>query len=124
MYISVAPTSTPAAFGFKQCNIGAPIFLLFFRFLDMALLLKHSTMRDGPDCAEQSTLLNGIDGHQRGAAVPIVFSTASGTMLRTCGYPSTSEPRPQRKKPSSLPPRTGRPVHGHSMLFGIVLRRR
>ncbi len=42
-------------------HTGSIIFLLFFRFLDMALLLKHSAMRDGPDCAEQSTLLNGID---------------------------------------------------------------
>src|SRR6266446_4139319 len=41
-------------------------------------------------------------------------SACSALRTRTCRYQSTSEPRPQRKKPSSLPPRTGRPVHGHS----------
>src|SRR5437016_6617319 len=41
-------------------------------------------------------------------------SACSALRTRTCEYQSTSEPRPQRKKPSSLPPRTGRPVHGHS----------
>src|SRR5438132_626470 len=41
-------------------------------------------------------------------------SACSALRTRTCGYQSTSEPRPQRKKPSSLPPRTRRPVHGHS----------
>ena len=38
-------------------------------------------MRDGPDCAERSTLLIGIDAPGYQAAVTTVLSTESGTML-------------------------------------------
>jgi hypothetical protein len=38
-------------------------------------------MRDGPDCAERSTLLIGIDAPAYQAAVTTVLSTESGTML-------------------------------------------
>ena len=92
----------------------------------------HAKKRAPEGCTiDHFGLLAGAHGpaHVIATKPPARFLTwfdprIAGSLLRTCGYPSTSEPRPQRKKPSSLPPRTGRPVHGHSMLFGIVLRRR
>ncbi len=38
-------------------------------------------MRDGPDCAEWSKLLNGIDVLRCGAAVTTVLTTESGATL-------------------------------------------
>jgi len=75
------PNIHPAAFGFRQYNMGAPVFCLPFRFLDMGPSALDLTMRDGPDCAELSTLLIGIDAPGYQAAVTTVLSTESGTML-------------------------------------------
>src|SRR5208282_1535887 len=61
--------------------MGAPVFCLPFRFLDMGPSALDLTMRDGPDCAERSTLLIGIDAPGYQAAVTTVLSTESGTML-------------------------------------------
>jgi hypothetical protein len=55
--------------------MGAPVFCLPFRFLDTGPSALDLTMRDGPDCAERSTLLIGIDAPGYQAALTTVLST-------------------------------------------------
>src|ERR1700685_758482 len=90
-----------------------------FYFLAALSFSRHGslsiglTMRDGPNCAKLSTLLNGIDVPHYENAVTTVLSTESGTILLN-GLPKDA--------PLVFRPTCRRAWTAHSIAPGISLR--